>query len=254
MEILISFISEHLPKFFFVLLRTSIFISMMPVFGAKNQPAQFKAGFAVALALILTPVVNVDLEGVRIPLVIVREIILGMALGLSVRFVFFAVTMGGQMMTTAMHLRAGNVFDPEYGSSGEVSRLFGVIATLLFFALDIHHDMIYIFVKSFDIVPAGQINVGRLVEEAMSLGSRMFSMALKMAAPMLLGSLMISVIVGFMNKASPQINLLIISFPIHIFVGISIIVLCIPVLINFMSAQFMEAREEMYKMLLLAKG
>ena len=249
-----SFISENLSRFLFVLLRTSIFMSLMPVFGAKNHPAQFKMGFAVALALVVTPIVRVDLEGVQIHLIIVREVILGMAMGLAVRFVFFGVSMGGQMMSTAMHLRAGNIFDPEYGSSGEVSRLLGIIATLLFFALDIHHDMIYIFVKGFDIVPAGQVNIGRLAEEVISLGSRMFVMALKMAAPLLLGSMMITVIVGFMNKAAPQINLLIISFPIHIFVGLVIMFLSIPVLTNFLGAQFMEAREEMYRMLLLAGG
>ncbi len=249
-----NIIARYLPNFLFILLRAGIFLTMVPFFSSKNFPVQFKIGFAIALAAVLTPVVDFRPQEGSIPVLVFREFILGMTLGLAVRFVFLAFEMAGQVMSNVMGLSIATVFNPEFGQSTEVARLQGIIAMLLFLALDAHHDLIYVFVRSYDLVPAGRIDIRNLMTEGIGLGGRVFVIALKIAAPVTVAMVITNLLLGFLYKAAPQMNIFFVSFPIFIVVGYLIMLISVPVLLHVMTGYFGEIRDEMSRILALAKG
>ena len=79
--------SKYIPIFLLILLRAGVFVSMLPFLSSKNFPPQFKIGFAVSIALILTPVLDIEISKVSIPLLVIREIMFGLVLGGIVRIV-----------------------------------------------------------------------------------------------------------------------------------------------------------------------
>jgi len=247
--------AKYLPNFLFILLRAGIVIVLLPFFGSKEFPAQMKIGIAVAIAIILTPVVEIKIpDKSAIPITIVQEIILGMAFAFSARFVFFALEMTGQMVSNAMGLSIAHIFNPDMGQTTEISQIFVFIAMLLFLSMDAHHDLIYMFVRSYEWLPVGKVALGNIVPAIISLGSTMFVIAIKLSAPVILTMVISHVILGFVYKAAPQINIFFVAYPIYIFVGMTVIVIGMPVLISVMSAYLGTMRDEMTKVLVAMRS
>lgn len=247
-------LNTYLPTFLYVLLRTSMFMTFMPLFGQQNFPVQFKAGVVLALAIVITPVVDFKSEGQSIAMIVMREVALGLAMGAATRFVFEAVNVAGQLIATAMGLRAGEVFDPEFGQSGEISQLLGAMATLQFFAMNGHHDLLTVFIRSYDMVPAGGAQLKGVAEQIIPLGSRVLALGFKLAAPIIVATFMVNLVMAFLGKAAPQLNIMMTSFPVFILVGAFVLYLSVPVFMTIMEGQFLDVREEYMKVLLIAAG
>jgi flagellar biosynthetic protein FliR len=245
--------SETMVRFLLVLLRSSLFFSFLPILGSKSLPTLFRIGLAVAFALFLTPFVNFRAGENDIPILVFREIALGMALGLAVRFVFFGIEIAGQMISDSMGLSIAASFNPEMGHSTDVSKLLSVLATLLFLATDTHHDLIAVFVRSYDLVPAGSADVNALVREAVALIGRIFVIALKLGAPVVVGIVTTNLLLAFVYKATPQINIFFISLPLYIGIGFFILFLAIPAYVVAIGGSFGEIRTEMGRVVGMAR-
>lgn len=245
--------SGYVVRFLLVLLRSSLFFSFLPILGSKTLPTLFRIGLAVAFALLLTPFVNFRVGENDVPILVFREIVLGMTLGLAVRFVFFSIEIGGQMISDSMGLSIAATFNPEMGQSTDVSKLMTVFATLLFLATNTHHDLIAIFVRSYDLVPAGSADVNALVREGVALVGRIFVIALKLGAPVVVGIITTNLLLGFVYKATPQINIFFISLPLYIGIGFLILFLAIPAYVVAIGGSFGEIRTEMGRVVGMAR-
>jgi len=245
--------SAYVVRFLLVLLRSSLFFSFLPILGSKTLPTLFRIGLAVAFALLLTPFVNFRAGENDIPILVFREIVLGMTLGLAVRFVFFAIEIGGQMISDSMGLSIAATFNPEMGQSTHVSKLVMVIATLLFLATDTHHDLIAAFVRSYDLAPSGSADVNALVGEGVALIGRIFVIAVKLAAPVVVGIVTTNLLLGFVYKATPQINIFFISLPLYIGIGFLILFLALPAYVAAIGGSFEEIRTEMGRVIGMAR-
>ncbi|MBF0567712.1 MAG: flagellar biosynthetic protein FliR [Nitrospirae bacterium] len=247
-------VSKQIGNFALVLLRVSIVMAMLPIFSSQNISPQYKIAFSVALAVLITPLVNFNLDGKEeIVFTVFKEIVLAMALGAAARLVFFAADMAGQLMSNGMSLSIATSFDPEFGQSAEVSRFLGVLVTLLFFIMDIHHDLIGALVKSFEVLPPGQIKVNPLMIYSFSGGSKVFILALKLAAPVMVGMVVANLLLGLLYKAAPQINIMFVSFPIFLFVGLILMMLTMPVFLRVIAGQFDNLKGVLYETLLTAR-
>jgi len=245
--------SDHIVRFLLVLLRSSLFFSFLPILGSKTLPTLFRIGLAVAFALFLTPFVNFRAGENDIPILVFREIVLGITLGLAVRFVFFGIEIAGQMISDSMGLSIATVFNPEMGQSTDISRLMTVFATLLFLATDTHHDLIAVFVRSYDLVPAGSADVNALVREGVALTGRIFVIALKLSAPVVVGIVTTNLLLAFVYKATPQINIFFISLPLYIGIGFLLLFLAVPAYVVAIGGSFGEIRTEMGRVIGMAR-
>lgn len=246
--------SPYAHNFLLVLLRAGIFMGMLPIFGSKNFPFQFKIGLAVAFAAILSQIVHVDITNISLPVLVMREAALGIILGGTARAIFFAVDMGGQMISNAMGLSIATVFNPEMGQSTEVARIYGIIAMLVVLAIDGHHELISVFVQSYDWLPVGLVNVDNLIlSKVAGAGSKIFVIALKISAPVLVGMVIVNILMGFLYKAAPQVNIFFVSFPVHIALGFLIMAMSVPVFVHFFSGQFHDVNNEMFRILSIAR-
>lgn len=240
-------------RFLLVLLRSSLFFSFLPILGSKTLPAHFRIGLAVAFALFLTPLVDFRAGENDVAILVLREVVLGITLGLAVRFVFFGIEIAGQMMSDSMGFSIAASFHPEMGHSADVSKLLMVFATLLFLATDTHHDLIAVFVRSYDIVPAGSADVNALVREGVSLIGRIFVIALKLGAPVVVGIVTTNLLLGFVYKVTPQINIFFISLPLYIGIGFLLLFMALPAYVVAIGGSFGEIRTEMGRVLGMAR-
>jgi flagellar biosynthetic protein FliR len=249
-----EFLAPYITNFFIILLRSSIFVTLIPIIGGKELPGQFRLGFAVFIALLLTPVVKVEIHESSIPLLILKELLVGFALGFTVRLIFIAVNLAGQIMSQGIGLSAASVFNPEFGQSTQLSEILGTVAMLYFLVMDAHHEVIYIFVKSYELLPAGQLNIMQVIPDVLSLGNKMFILALKIGAPVVVGLLITNILTGFLYKVAPQMNIYFIVLPLNIILGLLLMILSIPVFEYVLRINFADMSSDLTRIIALAKG
>jgi flagellar biosynthetic protein FliR len=251
----IDLFSRYLPTFLFILLRAGVVIGFLPFFSSSYIPAKFKIGLIVATALILTPVVNFNVTESEIPLVVLREMLFGIVIGLAARFLFFAVEMAGQLMSNAAGLSAASVFNPDLGQqSTEIGNLYGLITMLIFLITDTHHDLIYLFVKSYEWLPGGQIESRQLFKVVLSVCEKVFIIALKISAPVVLVMFLTNVLLGFIYKAVPQMNIFFVGYPVYLFVSLVVMLIGIPAFVSFVSGSLSTVKDEMARVIAVARG
>ncbi len=247
-------LTGYIPNFLFILLRVTVFISFLPVLGGNQTPVQFRLGLAVFISMLLTPVVQFEIAENHIPMMVVKEIFIAMALGLTVRFIFLAINMAGAFISQTIGMSIATTFNPEIGQSTQIAETYGTLALLYFLILDVHHDLIFVFVKSFELLPAGDVNILAIVPKMLSMGSKLFTLAIKISAPIVVGALITYLLSGFLYKAAPQLNIFFIVMPLNIFLGFVLMVMTIPVFQHILGIEYEGVTNEMLRIISLAKG
>jgi flagellar biosynthesis protein FliR len=245
--------NQYIPNFFFILIRAGLMVSFLPFLNSMNIPVKVKIGFAVAIALILAPVVEFKVEKAAIPLVVAREIMFGAVLGFSARLVFLAVDVAGQLMSAATGMSMAAIFNPEIGMSTDIAQVYGAVAMLIFLTLDAHHDLITIFIQSYQWLPAGHIDVQHLVAPFISMGAKMFTIALKMSAPVVVIMLVTNILLGFVYKAAPQINIFFVAYPIYIAVGLLMMFLSVPIFTSVVGNYMTVIKDDLLRTIAAAR-
>ncbi len=236
---LYNLITTYSEKFIPIFIRIAVMLSFIPFIGARMTPVMVRAALAIALTLLLLPVVNVNTDN---PVRSVFEAFyIGSAIGLTARIILGAVEMAAQWMSLAMGLGMAAVFNPMFGEQlGPLSLFYSLFAMGIFFVLDMHHYFIDGIVRSFDI---GSIQYTGIFDSIIKLNSIFFPLAFKIAAPVILVQALINLALGFLSRALPQANIFFISFPLLIAGGIIFMALSLPLVIMVVSKAFINVKD-----------
>ena len=156
-------LAKYFSNFLILLIRLGVILFLLPFWSGKQFPRLFKIGFILAMAYVLAPVIPMEIRNQEIPIIILQELLLGATLGFAVKFIFMAVEFAGTLISDAMGISIASVFNPEMGRSTEISTILGLMAMLLFLVLDLHHDLIAMIVKSYEVLPVGHLRTDNLL-------------------------------------------------------------------------------------------
>jgi flagellar biosynthetic protein FliR len=235
--------TAQLRIFMMVLLRCSVILAVMPFFGSRNWPALAKAGLVLMLALAIFPVVRSQAadwphprDVLDLALLAISEGMIALVLGLTVNLIMAGIQMGGQLVGFQLGFGIANVIDPQSGAQVSIlSQVAYLVALLVFLNLDGHHWFIRALADSFNTVRPGTFVLSSgLLQQTLDLGAQLFSLAIRIVAPAVAALLFVHTALGIIAKAVPQINVLLMSFPITIGVGLFFFGLSLSLLANFM--------------------
>lgn len=223
--------------FALILMRMSSFVLSSAVLGNPTVNAPVKILLSIVLSMIVFPLVqlktiNMSIISTEIIGLVIREIIVGLALGFLTRLFFFVVSMTGDLVSMSIGLSAAQIYNPMMGSQGGVVEQFYTgLATLIFFGINGHHMLLSGIMQSYDLVTvAGGLNVSPFADVAVFVQTTL-EMAIKMAAPILGSLLIVNLAMGILGRAVPQINVLVTSMPVTIMIGFIVMFVCLPLLI-----------------------
>ena len=116
-----------------------------------------------------------------------------------------------------------------------------ILITLIFLSVNGHLFLIRQLFSSFEIIPPGRINFGEQIWQYFFRRSAdMFVLAVKMALPIVGAVFVIDIILAFLARAVPQMNLFIIGLPVKIMAGLVVLFLLLGVLTHFYSQIIMD--------------
>ncbi len=226
--------------------RILAFLQFAPVIDNRVFSRRIKIGTALALTIIITPmlpnnVVLHELVSLRAILLIGEQLLWGFFFGMALQLVFVALQTAGHILSMNMGLGMAMMNDPVNGSSTTViSQIIYVFCALLFFIMDGHLLLVTILFKGFSYWPIGQaINQPTLTLIAQGLGWIMASATL-IALPTTFVMLIVQGGFGLLNRVSPTLNLFSLGFPISMLFGL----LCISMLVTNIPDHYLNLTNE----------
>lgn len=217
--------------------RILTFLMTMPVLGMRSIPAPMKIGLALWLAWAVTPLLAempaVPFQPAPVAIALAGEFLVGLLLSFTVVLVFATVQMAGQIVGVQMAFSIVNVVDPQTQAQvSALSQIYFLMAVLIFVAMDGPLMVVHGITASFQALPPGTIGPAFAGGMAYLVGQVgvLFVAALRIGAPPVVALLLVSMVMGILGRTVPQLNILVVGFPLKILVGLLILALGAPYL------------------------
>jgi flagellar biosynthetic protein FliR len=209
--------------------RVSALMVFAPFFSSATISPRIKAGFTVVLTALLYSVLAPGLpsfSGARGWQVAGGEFVVGLLMGITLQFVFEGVELAGQVVGFQVGYSLANLINPLADVETPLLSIFyQAVALLIFLQLDVHHWVLRGLVKSFQYCPPGMLVANRVVaEQIWRAAGGMLIMAVQVAIPTLLATILIDISLGFLGRASPQLPVLLVGMSVKSVVAFLVIV------------------------------
>ena len=211
-------------------------VAAAPLFGNAAVPVSTKVSLGVLLAMIIAPTVPAlpatDPMSMAGLLILTQEMLIGLAMGFSIRIVFAAIEMAGEISSLTMGLGFASFFDPQTkGRSSAISQFLTMLATLMFLTVNGHLVLLAALAESFVSLPisASPINGGGFQQLA-AWGGEIFRSGVQISLPIVAALLLTNVALGILTRAAPQLNIFGIGFPVTLGVGLLVLAMVLPYL------------------------
>ena len=217
-------------------LRVLAVFTSAPIFSSRAFPVRARVGLALLIAIAAQPSLSgqpvISITGPEAFGAVAQQLGIGLAIGFTVRLVFSAVELAGEVVGFQMGLNFAAFFNPSLNTqSSAVATFFGQMSTFLFIVMNGHLMVLMAIIKSFDAFPVDQnfLEAARQLK-LYSLGSDLFASALWIALPMLGMMMFVNLGLGIVSRVAPQMNIYAIGFPITLTVGLIGIAVTLPML------------------------
>ena len=240
-------ITSYVGSFMWVLIRVSALVASAPVISSNSIPIKTKMGIALAITLVIVPIIppvpTVEPFSAVALLIVVHQILIGLAMGLALQMVFTMFVVGGQVIAYQMGLGFSQMVDPTSGTTVPVvSQFYIIVITLMFFTLNGHLAMIGVLVDSFQILPIAPKGISTNgIWSLLSWGAHMYAGGVQIALPAIASILLINLTFAVVTRSAPQFNIFSIGFPITIVVGFFIIMATLSTVIPHFERQLVAA-------------
>ncbi|MCK4540616.1 MAG: flagellar biosynthetic protein FliR [Spirochaetales bacterium] len=229
----------HAQIFLLVFARIYGMLSVAPLLSSSAVPRIARIALSLMTAVLILPwTLDYPLpgDGLSYALLIVGEAFLGLLMGFFLSIIYSAFLLSGQFFSLQMGFGASQVYDPLAQVQIPLMGQFLNIIAMLVFVTSGGFQKIFLsgLLRSFETVRAVDFAIGRDYLFKLFLHSMggLFEQALIIAFPILGTLFLVSVSVGLLAKAAPQMNLLMLGFPIAIIVAFLLLVVLIPYLME----------------------
>ncbi len=255
MEFRAEDIAQFVADFMLPFARISGLTIAMVGLSAKTVPAPIRGLLGLSLALIIMPMIDPvpidDFLSAQTFVLVLQQAIIGTTIGFISTLVLETFVIAGQVVAMQTGLGFASIVDPVNGINvPAVGQFYLILATLLFFALDGHLNMIQMILVSLSAFPIGEgWFTGEQFKSIVEWSAWMFVAALTLSLAPIVALLIINLAFGVMTKAAPQLNIFTIGFSFAQIGGLVIIWLTMDNFVNHFMLQWDRAQLLMCRLL-----
>lgn len=230
-------LNAMIAAFIFPLARILALLSAAPPYNSGSLPRRARLILGLAITLAIAPGLDnlpaiAPASGIGL-LVMAEQMLIGYAMGFSLRLVFSAIDLAGTVFSTQMGLGFATIYDPMSTSQTPVvSEMIGILALLMFMAIDGHLMVLSTLAQSFRALPIGVLPGSASWANLANAVAIVFSAGLLLALPIITALLITNTALGILGRVSPQLNLIVIGFPVTIALGFAALYVALPYLIQ----------------------
>lgn len=232
MTLTLDFLPQTAFAFILLFARTGALSMALPGIGDRMVPSRIRLVFALTLSLILYPLVNKVFPSLPTSLfgmisAVVIEVLIGMAIGFSVRIILTAMQFVGTVISFQTGLAFAQSLDP---ANGGQSSLFGtflsMLSVALIFTTDMHHLLLMAIHDSYTLFkPGGFLPTGDFAQMALQTLTGGFLIAIQLSGPFIVFGLIFYLGVGVLSRLIPQVQVFFLAMPLNIALGLVLFML-----------------------------
>jgi flagellar biosynthetic protein FliR len=223
-------LSELVPAnlflFIVVFARIGSALMLLPPFGDTFVFTRTKLVLALAISALVTPLAEPSLPALpsgplALTIILTSEILVGLFIGGLARFLLAGLHTASMIIAYQTGLAAALVFDPSAGQQAVViGRFFNLMALTLLFTTGLHHAMLMAVIDSYRLMPPGGLpDVGDFAGQAVAFLSASFTIALQVAAPVVVVGLLFYLAIGLVARLMPAMQVFFIALPLQVMLG-----------------------------------
>jgi len=218
--------------------RAAPLVWMVGPLGGVRLPAPARIGLSMLLAglagpLLLTSAAAAGLAAVpaaRLALLLSRELLVGLVLGLVASAAFRAAEVAGHLGDTLRGANLAEVLDPTSGERGSpLAVLYVLIATLVFFQIGGVPRLVEALLASYRVLPIGGGLGVTSTRGAATLvtvvSARVIASGIGLAAPVLVALWLADLSLGLTARAVPQLPVYFLGLPLKGLLAIGLVLL-----------------------------
>ena len=215
-----------------------------PPFNNQGLSTQARLVLGLAIAFAITPALPaipaMDPASGAGLLILAQQMLIGLAMGFSMRLVFNAIDMAGTMISNQMGLGFATAYDPQSAAqTAVISQFLGMLGLLIFLAINGHLMVIATLGRSFALLPIGSTTIASTSwQNLANAGGVIFSSGVLLSLPVVCALLIANIALGVLGRVAPQLNLMAIGFPITIVLGFSALIVSLSYLASPLQALF----------------
>jgi flagellar biosynthetic protein FliR len=217
-------------------LRVLAVFTSAPIFSSKAFPTRAKIALAFFVAFAAQPSLQgqpvISITGPDAMGAVIQQVGIGLAIGFTVRLVFAAFELAGEVIGFQMGLGFASFFNPALNAqSSAVGKFFGNMASFVFIAMNGHLMVLMAVIKSFEKFPVDQNFLEALKQMKLyELGADIFASGLWISLPMVGMLMFVNLALGIVSRVAPQMNIFAIGFPVTLTVGFIGVAVTLPML------------------------
>ena len=259
MEALLESLGPFLSPFlddvftvFAIFVRMSVFLFLVPTIGEVTISMRIRITLALGLTWLLVPILlptfQGEVESLSSALALMgKESVFGLFLGLSFRLMIYILQISGNMIPQALSISQplGQGLSTEPNTT--VSSMLMLVGTTLLITLDFHIVALGILHDSYTAWPLGsrpdmESFAYRLTQQALSI----FRISLSLAFPFLLLNFIYNLLLGFVNRAMPQLLVSFVGMPAIIGLGLVVLAASAGTILVLWVAEFEDFSRGMF--------
>ena len=223
---------------FVVFVRVSAVMAVLPAFGDQPVPMRVRLALALMFTFIVAPAAAPTIRSVPETLLqatalLLPEALAGLFFGIFLRFFMLALQIAGSIAAQSTSL--SQIFGGTTGVDPQpaIGHVLVVAGTALAALTGLHVQAAAYMIQSYTMVPYG---LGLQADQVIQIGieevTRTFALGFTLAAPFLIASLIINVILGVINRAMPQLMVSFVGAPAITAGGLLLLLLTAPVILS----------------------
>jgi flagellar biosynthesis protein FliR len=221
-------LTQFVPTFVLVVFRLAGMMLAAPFFGSARIPRRVKLACALVIAAGITghvPRPALPDSAWMLAVGIGGEMVFGLAIGTALSFTFIAVNWAGEIIGQQLGFSMGAVFDPQFGQSQSVvGDLYFMLTLVIFLIAGGHRTFLRGVFDSFSALPLLSLGMDmNLLDLVTGLLTSALGMAIRLAGPTLVTMLVVDVVLGFLGRTVPQINVMTAGVTVRSLVGLIVL-------------------------------
>lgn len=225
---------KNLILFVVIFTRLSGMMTTAPLISVYPIPMQVKVWFMATVAFIMFPIVMAQ-GGFPVPtsipeltIILLKEFMIGYIIGFIASIVFWGVEIAADLISMEMGLTAAQAMNPMTGATSPIlGQAYTILASMIFISINAYTWLFSALFKTFQLFPPGyQIAIGGHVTENMIvLTSEIFKVGLGIALPIFSVLFITDVLLGFVSKMMPNMNIFMVAMPVKIYMGLILFIM-----------------------------
>jgi len=241
---------ENFIVFGLVMIRMTGMLVMHPILGRNNIPSMLNAGFALVLTILITmsmPFAQMPNVGyLEFILMGLREFAIGYFAGLITLMFLSVLSVGGEILDMQIGIGMAKIMDPGTNAAISISSIMlNSMYILIFFITNNHLTLISLTAQSFHIMPLGEFAINwNAFHYLPQFMATIFIFAIKLALPIVVIEVLVTLVVGVIMRVVPQINIFVLNIQFKLLIGFFALFTIVPSFMAYLENLILLSTEQ----------